>query len=130
TPFLAAAQTGNVTMMKELMAAGADPKEKATDGTGALMLSVTSRKLDAVKMLVDLGAGVNDAPAGRGSPLHSAIRVGANDIVQYLADHGADFTVKDRFGRTPMEEADFEAPKPTIELMRKLTAEKAEAGKK
>jgi hypothetical protein len=31
--------------------------------------------------------------------------------------------VKDRFGRTPVEEAEFEAPKPTIELLRKLTAE-------
>ena len=56
--------------------------------------------------------------------MHTAIRFGSNDIIEYLVDHGADLTIKDGFGRTPLEEADFEAPKPTIELMRKLTAEK------
>ena len=43
-------------------------------------------------------------------------------MVQYLVDHGADLNAKDNFGRTSMEEADFEAPKSTIELMRKLTS--------
>jgi ankyrin repeat protein len=57
---------------------------------------------------------------GRPSALHNAIRQGANDIVQYLADHGADLNAKDQFGRTPLEEAEFEAPASTIELMRKL----------
>jgi ankyrin repeat protein len=73
---------------------------------------------------VDLGLDVNAAPKGRPSALHTAVRQGANDIVQYLADHGADFAAKDNFGRTPFEEAEFEAPAPTIELMRKLTAER------
>ena len=50
------------------------------------------------------------------------MKAGANEIVQYLVDHGADLNTKDNFGRTPLEEAEFEAPKPTIELMRKLTA--------
>ncbi len=80
----------------------------------------------AVKMLVEMGLDVNEAPKNRGSALHNAIRFGANDVVQYLADHGADFTIKDGFGRTPLEEAEFEAPKPTIDLMRKLAAAKAE----
>jgi len=31
--------------------------------------------------------------------------------------------VRDGFGRTPLEEAEFEAPKPTIALVRKLAAE-------
>ena len=58
------------------------------------------------------------------TPLQVAIRFGANDIVQLLVDRGADLTLKDRFGRTPLEAAEFEAPQPTIELMRKLTAQK------
>jgi hypothetical protein len=41
-----------------------------------------------------------------------------------LADHGADFAAKDNFGRTPLEEAEFEAPASTIELTRKLAAER------
>ena len=65
---------------------------------------------------------------GRAGVLHNAIRFGANDVVEYLVAQGADLNAKDRFGRTPLEEAEFEAPVKTIELMRKLTAEKAGAG--
>ena len=56
-----------------------------------------------------------------------AIRAGEDAIVEYLADHGADFEALDQYGRTPLEEAEFEAPTHTIELMRRLTAER-EAG--
>jgi len=125
TPFLEAAQTGNVEMLKELIALGADPKAKGPDGSGGVMAATGSKKLEAVKMMVELGLDVNDGPKGRGSPLHTAVRNGSNDIVQYLADHGADFDVKDNFGRNPLEEALFEAPKPTIELMQKLSAARA-----
>ena len=124
TPFLSAVETGNVEMMKALMELGADPKVKSPDGTGALLLATSSRRLDAVKFLVEQGHDVNDAPPGTGSALHTATRFGANDIVQYLVDHGADLGVKDRFGRNALEEAEFEAPKPTIELLRKIYAER------
>jgi hypothetical protein len=49
------------------------------------------------------------------------VRAGANEIIQYLANHGADFDAKDQFGRNALEEALFEAPKPTIDLMQKLS---------
>jgi ankyrin repeat protein len=42
-------------------------------------------------------------------------------MAQYLVDHGADLKAKDNFGRTPLEEAEFEAPPSMIELMKKLT---------
>ena len=59
---------------------------------------------------------------------HAAIRAGDDAIVEYLADNGADFDALDQHGRTPLEEAGFEAPTHTIELMRRLVAER-EAGK-
>jgi ankyrin repeat protein len=107
------------------MTNGADAKAKAGDGSNAVFLAAGSKKLDAVKMLVEMGIDVNEAPRGRGGALHTAIRSGSNDIVQYLAGHGADFNAKDQFGRNPLEEALFEAPKSTIELMQKLTADRA-----
>lgn len=116
-----AVSTGNVAMMKQLIALGADPKAKSPDGSGGVLIATGSRKLDAVKMMVELGLDVNEAPKGRSTALHTAVRNGSNDIVQYLADHGADFDAKDQFGRNALEEALFEAPKPTIELMQKLT---------
>jgi uncharacterized protein len=121
TPFLTAAETGNVAMMRELVALGADPKTKTPEGVGGVLLATGSRKLDAVKLMVELGGDVNDARRSGGTALHTATRQGANDIVQFLVDNGADLSAKDRFGRTPLEAAEFEAPKPTIELLRKLT---------
>ena len=76
-------------------------------------------------MMVDMGVDVNGTPKGRPNALHAAVRSGDNVMIQYLVDHGADFSSKDAFGRTPLEEADFEAPKSTIELMHKLAAEAA-----
>jgi glutaminase len=87
------------------------------------LFAAVSRKLDAVKLMVELGADVNESRRGGGTALHTATRFGSNDIIHYLVDKGADLSAKDRFGRTPLEEAEFEAPKPTIELLKKLTAE-------
>ncbi len=109
-------------MMKALIELGADRKATSPDGAGAVLLAASSRKLEAVQMVVELGLDVNQAPQGRPSALHAAVRAGNNEMVQYLVDHGASLKAKDNFGRTPLEEAEFEAPKPTIELMRKLAA--------
>ena len=62
--------------------------------------------------------------AGPPEAFHTAIRAGEDEIVEYVADHGADFDVLDQFGRTPLEEAEFEAPTHTIKLMRRLAAER------
>ena len=80
--------------------------------------------------MVELGADVNEARRSGGTALHTATRFGANDIIQYLVENGADLSAKDRFGRTPLEEAEFEAPKPTIDLLRQLTARTAQQQKK
>ena len=72
----------------------------------------------------EYGGNVNEERKGGGSPLHTATRSGSLDIIEYLVAKGADLTVKDRFGRNALEEAEFEAPKPTIELLRKLYANK------
>ena len=122
TPFLSAAQTGNIEMMKTLISLGSSVKEKNPDGVNAIQLAIFARKLEPLKFLVEAGVDVNQTRKGDGGALHAAIRFGLNDIIEYLVAKGADLTVKDRFGRSPLEEAEFEAPKPTIELLRKLTA--------
>ena len=128
TPFLAAAQAGNAEMMRALIALGADPTAVNGAGAGAVLLAARSRELDAVRLLVELGLDVNVHPPRRPSAFHTAIRLGDDPIVVFLADHGADFDALDQHGRTPLEEAEFEAPTHTIELMRGLVAERA-AGK-
>jgi ankyrin repeat protein len=93
------------------------------------MLATFGRRLAPVRYLVELGLDVNGGPEGKGGVLHNAIRFGANDVVEYLVEKGADLNAKDVFGRTPLEEAEFEAPNKTIELMRRLTAARGTGAK-
>jgi uncharacterized protein len=123
TPFLTAVESGSVEMMRALVALGANAKAKNADGVGAMLLAAGSRKLDAVKLAFELGADVNESRSRGGTAIHTAIRFGSNEIIEFLAAHGADLFIKDAFGRTALEEAEFEAPKPTIELVRRLTEE-------
>jgi ankyrin repeat protein len=124
TPFLIAAEAGDVTLMRELVKLGADPKAKSSDGAGGVLLAAQSRKLEAVKLMVELGGDVNEERPGGGTALHIATRFGDNTMIQYLVDHGGDLSKKDRFGRDVLGEAEFEAPKPTIEFVRKLVRNK------
>ena len=121
TPFLAAARGGHVDVMKLLLSKGANPDETSADGAGSVMFATRSLNIEAVRLLVEMGADVNATPANHPTALHIAIRFGKNRIVQYLADNGADFDFRDHNNRTPLQEAEFEAPISTIELMKRLS---------
>jgi ankyrin repeat protein len=112
TPFLRAAQSGDVTLMKLLLAHGADPLIPTRNGDTALMVAAgigwvegvtyeTSEKenLEAVKLCVDLGIDVNAADGDGRTALHGAAHKGRNAVVQMLVDHGARLDVKDKGSR-------------------------------
>jgi len=112
TAFLRASQSGDVVLMKLLLAHGADPKIATNLNVTALQVAsgigwvegITyewSQKetLEAVKMLLDLGLDPNvQSDTGR-TALHGAAHKGRSDVVQLLADHGAKLDVKD-YGNT------------------------------
>src|SRR4029453_3056234 len=111
TPFLRAAAAGDIPTMKLLLAHGADPKIPTTEGVTAFaaasgigymggMSKEWSRKQrgDAVKFLLDLGAGVNAADRGGRTPLHGAAALGYGEIVQMLVDAGGRLDAKDKGG--------------------------------
>jgi uncharacterized protein len=102
TPFLIAAQTADVEMMRLLAANGADPKLTNSDGTTALMAAAgvgiwvvgenpgtNEEALEAVKLALDLGGDVNAVNAFGYTALHGAAHRGAPAIVQLLVDRGA-----------------------------------------
>jgi ankyrin repeat protein len=109
TPFLRAAQSGDLVLMKLLLDHGADPKINTQDGVTPLMVAsgigwvegVTyewspKQTLDTVKMLLDLGADVNaqDRIDGR-TALMGAAHKGRNDVIELLVQHGADLSLRD-----------------------------------
>ena len=112
TAFLRASQSGDVELMKLLLARGADPKIATTLGVTALHVAAgigwvegityewsPQSNFEAVKMLVDLGLDVNaQADTGR-TALHGAAHKGRTDVIQLLVDHGAKLDVRD-YGNT------------------------------
>jgi ankyrin repeat protein len=112
TAFLRASQSGDIVLMKLLLAHGADPKIDTVLHVTALEVAAgigwvegityewsPESTLEAVKMLIDLGLDVNaQADTGR-TALHGAAHKGRSDVVQVLADHGAKLDVRD-YGNT------------------------------
>jgi uncharacterized protein len=121
TPLMRAAKSGDVPVMRLLLAAGANPRLKQKNQNTLLMLaSGFGRKfnqnadaqeyevgteadlLEAVKLCVDLGLDVNAANAAGETAMHMAA---GESIVRYLAAHGARLDVKNNQGRTPLDVA-------------------------
>jgi len=144
TPFLRAALSGDVTVMKLLLQRGADPNIPTNSNTTALMVAAgvnwvvaqtyTESKeslLEAVKMCIELGGDVNAANTMGLTPVMGAANRGSDEIVQFLVSKGARLDVKDKEGRTPYNWAEgvflaTNAPeqKPsTMALIKKLSGE-------
>jgi ankyrin repeat protein len=62
--------------------------------------------LDAVTLLVQMGADVNAVNASGQTALHGAAYLGANQIVQFLLEKGARLDAQDRQGQTPFRVAE------------------------
>jgi uncharacterized protein len=114
TPFLRAALSGDVAVMKLLLEKGADPSIPTFSGTTSLMaasginwvVSQTftepmSTQLEAVKLCLEKGADVNAANSMGLTPVFGAANRGADELLAYLVERGARLDVKDKEGRTP-----------------------------
>jgi ankyrin repeat protein len=117
TPFMKAATTSDVRMLRLLLEHGADPNIATQNGTTPLMaaaglnwaeissLGTEDDTLEAMKLMLDRGADVNAANNNGETALHGAAQRGADRVVQFLADRGARLDVKTKRGRTPLDEA-------------------------
>jgi ankyrin repeat protein len=115
TPFLRAAISGDVAVMKLLIAAGADPKIGTYQGTTLMMAAAgigwakgqtlnrtQAEHLEAVKLCLENGVDLNAVNSNGWTALHGAANRGDDEIVKYLAEKGAKLDVKDTEGRTPL----------------------------
>ncbi len=129
TPFLRAALSGDVTLMRLLLEHGADPNLGASDGATPLMAvagvnwvvaQTFSRSdnefLEAAKLCLERGNDVNGVNSQGFAAMHGAANRGFDAMIKLLAEHGAKLDVKDKQGRTPMTFAEgvFLAVQPPV----------------
>ena len=140
TPLMRAARAGDTAVIPLLLERGADPKLATKDENTALMFAAgvgyrdkntrgsERDALEAVKIFVDAGLDLHQVNARGDTALHGAADRGADTIVQFLVDRGAELNVKSKQGFTPLDVAMGKAslaqlpvPKPTtVALLRKI----------
>ncbi|MDA2935181.1 ankyrin repeat domain-containing protein [Acidobacteria bacterium AH-259-D05] len=120
TPFLLAAAGADIAAIRVLVEGGADPKVATFDGTTPLMVAagmgvnlgmrgsdgvteeIRKKALEAVRLAWELGGDVNAVdPDGR-TAVHGAALYGLTEVIQFLADKGANLDAQDMWGQTAM----------------------------
>jgi ankyrin repeat protein len=121
TPFLLAAKSNDLPLMRTLLDLGADPRIKTNNNTTALMVAAGvgiwapgenpgthEEALAAVTLALEVGAGdVNDIDDNGDTALHGAVyRGGAIPVIELLAEKGARLDVVNKKGWMPVTAAD------------------------
>ena len=118
TPFYRAAASDDVTLMRLLIAYGADPSIPANDNSTPLMVATglgyipgnsyivpENEALEALRLCLEVN-DVNAANSAGLTALHAAAFRGWNTAVEALVNNGAKVDAKDKQGRTPIQWAD------------------------
>jgi ankyrin repeat protein len=124
TPFMRAAKSGDVVVMRLLLAAGADPKLARPNQANALMLAAglgwrdgspaapsyeqgtEQDAVEAITLCIEAGLDINATTTAGDTALHAAIAGRASErIVRHLVESGANLQAKNKQSRTPLEAA-------------------------
>jgi ankyrin repeat protein len=129
TSFLRAALSGDISLMRLLLAHGANPNLATNDGATPLMAAAgvnwvvaqtysrsDAEYLEAATLCVQQGNDVNAVNSQGFTAMHGAANRGFDAMIKVLAEHGAKLDVKDKQGRTPMTFAEgvFLAVQPPV----------------
>ena len=121
TPFLRAAKSGDIEMMRALVAGGADPKIAMPNGANALLFAAglgwrngspaapsydqgsDEEAVEAIRFLLGLGFDIHGTNEAGDTALHAAVSGrGSEAIIAFLVAQGADPEMKNKRGQTPL----------------------------
>jgi len=108
TPLLLAAGTnqetpGHVEIVKLLIDKGADVNATDDGQYSSLHLAVLNSNFEIARALLEAKCNVNHINVDKFTPLHTACNQGEVKFIQLLLDYGADPTLKDARGKTPID---------------------------
>jgi uncharacterized protein len=127
TPLMVAARANQLEVMKALVAAGADPKIRADNGTTTLMYAAGA-KLATVKYAYEIDPNVDVVNESGQTPIHASVGFGGAqrtqdevvEVIQFLADKGAKLDEIDAAGRTAITIADVGPIDKAVNLLTEL----------
>ena len=119
TPFVLAARTGDLPLMKALLELGADPFITNADGSTAVLAAAgigdlgsgqesagtEEEAIETVRLLLELGLDVNAVDENGETAMHGAAYQNWPKLVAFLDENGADinlWTRKNQWGWTPL----------------------------
>lgn len=130
TPLGLAAHFGHLSTTQFLIEQRANPNivSRHPLGVTPLHAALYGRQIETARLLIEHGADVNLKRGGSGWPragwtaLHYAAGCGFVELIGLIVARGADFTVRDEKGRTPLEVAIEEKQDEAAALLRERGA--------
>ncbi|SRR5713226_7449955 len=122
TALMWAAVSGQLEVVRELLASRADPNAMAIDGETALRNSISGGHSEVVKVLLAAGADVNLGDKNGRRPLMDAAAIGDSHIVRMLLVAGANVNAKDRNGSGALAVARDRGQTEVVELLKNAGA--------
>ncbi len=116
------AATGDIKAIEKALTA-IDVNARGLDGATALIIAASTGQLDAIRMLLAIGANADAVDDQGQSALTHAVNFGRTDIVETLLAAGAKLDAPDHQGMTALFHAAFHANAPLVELLLKSGAD-------
>jgi len=114
-----AAEGGNLEVVKQHIADGADVNEKDDSEWTPLHNATLNGHKEIAELLIAKGADVNAKDDTDWTPLHHAARWGRKEVAELLIAKGGDVNAKDDDGETPLDVAILREHPETADLLRK-----------
>ncbi len=90
--------------LKDALEYGGNPNALGSYGNKSVLFqAIMATKIDNVKLLVASGADINAIGINGKTPIHTAISINNYEIACYLLEAGADLSIKNKWGYSPID---------------------------